>query len=326
MGTCQSCPEVYPRISKVTKFEDINKHYSILSYVISRSKNSIIRQAIDSNGKKYAVKTIDKRKISSVEMLKNEIEISTSLSHENIIKYYNVYENNSKIHIVMDYIDGGDLFDFITNSKQRKCREKQSIDIFYQIASVLYYLHNKAKVIHRDIKPENFLIKILKNKKPQIKLIDFGLACRKSKEITLRCGTEGYFPPEYYTKSQFDEKVDIWAAGLTLLNLLTGAHPFSKIEGKTPLKEQILNKKISFDVISYPELKALCMKMLERDPEKRISAEGALKALDKIKQKVEHSTTAFSENSLDYDMDEIGNIVTVRVTKKNKTNEEFEVS
>ena len=108
-----------------------------------------------------------------------------------------------------------------------------------------------------------------------------------------------------------------------MLNLLTGAHPFSKIEGKTPLKEQILNKKISFDVISNPELKDLCMKMLERDPEKRISAEGALKALDKIKQKVEHSTTAFSENSLDYDMDEIGNIVTVRVTKKNKTNEEF---
>ena len=97
MGGCQSCPEVYPRITKVTKFEDINKHYTISSYVISRSKNSIIRQAVDSSGKKYAVKTIDKRKISSIEMLKNEIEISTSLSNENIIKYYNVYENNSKI-------------------------------------------------------------------------------------------------------------------------------------------------------------------------------------------------------------------------------------
>ena len=248
MGGCQSCPEVYPTITKVTKFEDINKHYTISSYVISRSKNSIIRQAVDSSGKKYAVKTIDKRKISSIEMLKNEIEISTSLSNENIIKYYNVYENNSKIHIVMDYVDGGDLFDFITNSKQKKCREKLSIDIFYQIASVLYYLHNKAKVIHRDIKPENFLIKKQKNKKPQIKLIDFGLACRKSKEITMRCGTEGYFPPEYYTRTQFDEKVDIWSAGLTLLNLLTGAHPFSKIDGQTPLKNQILNKKISFDV------------------------------------------------------------------------------
>lgn len=326
MGVCQSFPEVYPRISKVTKFEDITHHYSISNSIISRSKNSIIREATDSKGKKYAVKSIDKKKVSSLEMLKNEIEISVSLSHENIIKYYNVYETNSKIHIVMDYIEGGDLFDFITNSKLKKCREKLSIDIFFQIVNVLNYLHNKAKIIHRDIKPENFLIKILKNKKPQIKLIDFGLACRKSNDITLRCGTEGYFPPEYYTRTTFNEKIDIWGTGLTLFNLLTGAHPFSKQDSKIPLKNQILDKNISFDIISNNEIKELCMKMLERNPDNRIGAAQALKAIEKIKQKIEYSNTVYTETSDEQEREDIGTIVSVKIKKKNKSSDEFRVS
>lgn len=326
MGVCQSFPEVFPRVSKMTKFEDITHHYSISNSIISRSKNSIIREATDSKGKKYAVKSIDKKKISSIEMLKNEIEIPFSLSHENIIKYYNVYETNSKIHIVMDYIDGGDLFDFITNSKLKKCKEKLTVDIFFQIVNVLNYLHNKAKIIHRDIKPENFLIKILKDKKPQIKLIDFGLACRKTYDISLRCGTEGYFPPEYYTRTTFNEKIDIWGAGLTLLNLLTGAHPFSKQDIKMPLKNQILYKSISFDIISNNELKELCMKMLERNPDNRISAAQAFKAIEKIKQKTEYSTTAFTESIDEIEKDDIGAIVNVKIIKKNKSNDEFRLS
>ena len=109
-------------------------------------------------------------------------------------------------------MEGGDLYSWI---KKKKFTEKQAWHIFLNMIKGLNFLHLKG-VIHRDIKLENILLSN-DNEKPQVKIADFSLAeFYKNKSLTVKCGTPGFMAPEIFENEVYDERVDIFSAGIIL--------------------------------------------------------------------------------------------------------------
>lgn len=289
MGNCNSFPQT-SSLNKTsdtmycTIYNDFNTHFMFLDKIISKNKYSMIKLAKHrTTNKIYAVKIILKH--TSHFQIQNEIGISMQVNHPHIIKYHFIYETILHAYIIMDYSENGDMYDYIINSHTKKISETESINILYQILNVLNYLHNAKGIIHRDIKPNNFLIVNNPNDKTySVKLIDFGFSVKNNNIIknAYQQGTEVYFPPEYYQSNIIlcNEKIDIWATGLVLLNLITGAHPFTT---NFNIKQQILHKQINFTYINNTHLRSLCIKMLDRNPQTRISTSLAYKEISYIR-------------------------------------------
>ena len=241
----------------------------------------------DKNGQTYAIKIIKKKKILKGQLLANEVRIGTKMAHPNILGIKEVYEDMKTISFVMEYCEGGDLFDFITKNPNGKLDDINTIDIFIQILNAINYLHNEVYICHRDIKPENFLITINEQNRPIVKLIDFGLAqyINKGQKMRGKIGTIMYMAPEILKKEPYDEKIDIWSTGIILYNMMTGCSPFTAGDANFKIY-QILNREINFDLIKNDDLRELCKQMMERDPEKRIDARTALEKALLIKRKI----------------------------------------
>ena len=123
-------------------------------------------------GDRVAVKILEKDRISDVadvERVSREIHILKLTRHPNIIQLYEIIETPKQLYLIMEYADGGELFDYIVNKS--KVEELEACNIFQQIISGIEYIH-KLNVVHRDMKPENLL---LDNDK-WIKIVDFGLS------------------------------------------------------------------------------------------------------------------------------------------------------
>lgn len=122
---------------------------------------------------KVAIKAITKKKIASeLKAILSEIEIIKTLDHPNIVKYYETYQNNEFLYIVMEYCPGGDLFDLITKkSKGQALKESIVADIMYDLLKAINHCH-ETNIVHRDIKAENVMV----GEDGWIKLIDFGLS------------------------------------------------------------------------------------------------------------------------------------------------------
>ena len=214
-----------------------------------------------------------------------EISVLKELEHPNIIKIFEYYIDEHYHYIVTELVTGGELYDTIV--KFQKFNEKKAAYIMKQILSALNYLHSKG-IVHRDIKPENILVQNddKKNKnyldEIHIKIIDFGASnfFKENEILTLKVGSPYYIAPEVLNKC-YNEKCDIWSAGVVLYVMLTGNFPFV---GKTSQKlfESIKTGKYKntgkeWEAISK-EAKDLIGKMLELDTHKRISASECLKS------------------------------------------------
>ena len=214
-----------------------------------------------------------------ISTISKEINILKSLDHPNIIKVYEFYKTEKYIYIINELCTGGELFDKIVEVKYFS--EDVARNIMRQLFSAVEYCHEKG-VIHRDLKPENILIESSEEKYRDffhIKIIDFG-TCEilKKNKLTEQIGTSFYIAPEVL-KNGYNEKCDLWSCGIILYILLCGSPPFygknekeifSKIlEGNFTFKHKIWNK------ISY-EGKNLVKKLLELNPDKRLSAKEAL--------------------------------------------------
>ena len=265
----------------------IKTKYKLEEIKIGRGSSGQVLLGSDKEGRAYAIKVIRKKLILNGQLLANEVRIGTKLNHPNILGIKEVYEDMKTISIVMEYCEGGDLFDFIMKSPQKRLDDFNTIDLLIQILSSLDYLHNVLKICHRDLKPENFLISINEQNRPILKLIDFGLAtyiCRGEK-MKGKIGTTMYMAPEILKNEPFNEKIDVWSAGIILFNMMTGCEPFAS--GNEKFKQyQIINKPINFDVIKNDYLRELCQEMLEKDPEKRLDAATSLEKAIIIKRKI----------------------------------------
>ena len=280
------------RISNKTNIDDINKTIKISDHFLGKGLTGITRIGTNSNGEQFAIKSIWKADVAQNEHFKKEIEISLMVENDNIVKCYEIYEDNSFIHFVLELLQGGDLFDHIINSPNRKLDENEVIELLYQMLQALRYLHYDLKVAHRDIKPENFLL-INKNGKNIIKLIDFGFSTFLPENGLMNelLGTPQYAAPEIYKGIPYTTKVDVWSIGIVLYNMINGTHPFNFNNGNQDLiREEVLYKPINFDRFKNPQLKDLAMHLLERDPEKRFNVIQALSALSLMKSDPSQST------------------------------------
>uniref|UniRef100_A0A183CSB0 Protein kinase domain-containing protein n=1 Tax=Globodera pallida TaxID=36090 RepID=A0A183CSB0_GLOPA len=144
---------------------------------------------------KVAVKLIRKSAIENKQDLvriRREIRIMSMLNHPNIIQIYEVFENKDKIILVMEYANGGELYDYV--SKNGSLPEAEARRIFRQITSAVLYCH-KNKVAHRDLKLENILLDARNN----AKIADFGLSNyfgQRHKLLNTFCGSPLYASPE----------------------------------------------------------------------------------------------------------------------------------
>ena len=278
----------------ISKRTDINKYYNITQKILGEGASGIVCIG-EKNGKQFAIKKIKKDKIKALKPFILEAEISLQLKHENIITYYEIYEDSQYISYVMDLGEGGDLFDFIVGCPLGHLPADIVIDLLIQIFGVVDYLHSVKGIVHRDLKPENFMIKINMFNKPQVKLIDFGFATyipKNGEKIREYLGTREYAAPEILEEAGYREKVDEWAIGVIMYNMLTGFEPF---KGNTPseIKDSVLFATIKFDKIEDVDLRELNEKLLNRFVSKRISCQEALREIKRIKVERENYFKGF---------------------------------
>lgn len=136
------------------------------------------------------------------------------LNHENIIKLHEVHESDTSIYLVLELLRGGELFERIV--KRGIYTERDAAILMKKLLSALDYMHCKG-IMHRDIKPENLILKETDNNF-EVKIADFGLATvvTQGDYLFKRCGTPGYVAPEILADEKYDQKVDIFSAGVIL--------------------------------------------------------------------------------------------------------------
>lgn len=252
---------------------------------------------------KYAVKCIKKQQIEGedIKLLKREIQIMKQLDHPNILKLYEVYEDDEKFYLVMELVQGKELFDKIVERGQYS--EKDAAHIVRQILSAVEYLH-KNDIAHRDLKPEN-LLSAGSAEKEVIKIADFGFSKNFGEEkLMTSCGSPGYVAPEVLTCESYDKSVDMWSVGVILYILLCGYPPFYA-DNAPALFKKIMDVQYDFDDPSWEdvseEAKQLIEHLLVKEPEKRFTASQCLghswvtgaDASDKI---LTHAGKNFAEN------------------------------
>ena len=225
----------------------------------------------------YACKELQKKRLSDLESFNAEIELLGQLDHPNIIKLYEIYENNKYIYLVMELCTGGELFDRILSrlDSGKGFTEKEAADIFKQLMSAVHYCHSR-KITHRDLKPENLLLLNEKDDSP-VKVIDFGMSKIFNKDDCMyeRVGTSYYIAPEVL-EGFYDEKCDIWSCGVILYVLLSGFPPFNG-ETDEEIFEAIKKRDLIFpeDVFGSisEEAKDLIKKMLSPSDTRLTAAE-----------------------------------------------------
>ena len=229
----------------------------------------------------FAAKELTKNSLKgkALELLYNEIRVLRELDHPNIIKFYEVHEMPKTVNLLMNHVEGGELIELM---KAQGCyTEGECAKILKKLLETLLFLQNK-KIVHRDIKPQNILVQD-KTDSSSIILADFGLACsmEDTSLLRMRCGTPGYMAPEILNNQAAGnyDKIDLFSMGCIFYRMLTGFAPFAGTSADEVAK---LNKECKLDFESErlkgvsPAARGLLQKMLEKDPNKRISVKEAL--------------------------------------------------
>ncbi|PRW60302.1 kinase [Chlorella sorokiniana] len=216
---------------------------------IGKGKDTVIYSATCPKlgaGRRVAVKVYDKTKVQATKYraIKREIAMMMYFMRKrlpSVVDYYGAFHDDARLYIVMEYCGGGDLLEKLLRDKKAMNEKKVAIEVAYPCLSILQTLH-EMRIIHRDIKLENIFI----DDAGRVKLGDFGLTMSMRQESAISpVGTVEYMAPEVVALPPVDlvisgqikatdipptnEKVDIWALGVTIYELVTGRLPF---EGK----------------------------------------------------------------------------------------------
>nr|QSH71655.1 CBL-interacting protein kinase [Hedychium coronarium] len=221
-------------------------------------------------GESVAIKIFDKDKIlrhKMVGQITREISTMKLIRHPNVIRIYEVIASKTKIYLVLEFVDGGELFDKIAS--RGKLKEEEARKYFQQLINAVDYCHSRG-VFHRDLKPENLLL----DTNGVLKISDFELSAlpqqvRENGFLYTACGTPNYVAPEVVKDKGYDgAKADIWSCGVILFILMAGYLPF---EGSNLMS---LYKKIFKADFSCPNwfstsAKKLIKRILDPNPQSR---------------------------------------------------------
>ena len=242
---------------------------------------------------RVAIKIIKKKKAkpSDMELVRTEIDIMKLCHHPNVVHLLDHFENADYIFIVMEYIRGGRLTDYM-KEKKFHFSEKRAAEIIYEIAIGVKYLH-KYGIIHRDLKPDNIML-TESNDKGHIKIMDFGLSkiLGKKEKTSDGFGTLTFVSPEVLIRKPYNKEIDIWSIGVILYLILSGDLPFDDEEDD----EEKIAKSIVFNEVEFPSKKfgnkskeviELIKRCLTKEPKDRIKIDEIIKS-DWIQSNIIH--------------------------------------
>jgi len=260
----------------ISQTEPLEDFYDILEE-IGRGSSSIVCKCKQKGTEKfYAVKTLKKKEEEKV--IQREVGILLRLDHTNVIKMKDIFETDEKLHLVLELVTGGELFDRIV---ERGCYcERDAANAVRQILDAVAYLHDND-IVHRDLKPENLLYEGTGDDSP-LKLADFGLSkiTPERVELTTLCGTPGYCAPEVLMGKTYGSEVDMWAVGVIAYILICGYEPFYDEIGDQAMFQRILKCDYHFHPEWWGKIsenaKDLVRKLLQFNPAKRLTAKDAL--------------------------------------------------
>ncbi|XP_060731134.1 myosin light chain kinase 2, skeletal/cardiac muscle isoform X1 [Tachysurus vachellii] len=232
----------------------------------------------NSSGLTLAAKIIKARSSKEKELVKNEIQVMNQLDHANLIQLYAAYESRNDIILVLEYVNGGELFDRIIDENYT-LTELDTVMFVRQICEGLRYMH-KMYIIHLDLKPENILcVSRVTNK---IKIIDFGLARKyvPREKLRVNFGTPEFLAPEVINYDFVSFNTDMWSLGVIVYMLLSGLSPFLGDDDNETLNN-ILACHWNFEESEFlgisDEAKEFISKLLVYNKSWRIGAGEALK-------------------------------------------------
>ncbi|XP_069463167.1 myosin light chain kinase 3 [Ambystoma mexicanum] len=231
-----------------------------------------------SSGLTLAAKIIKVKSAKDREEVKNEINIMNQLSHANLIQLYDAFECKNSFTLIMEYVDGGELFDRIADENYT-LTELDAILFARQICEGVYYLHQQY-ILHLDLKPENILC--VNHTGNQIKIIDFGLARRyKPREkLKVNFGTPEFLAPEVVNYDFVSFPTDMWSFGVITYMLLSGLSPFLG-ENDTETMNYIINCNWDFNAEAFEqvsdEARDFISQLLVKEKSGRMSAAQCLK-------------------------------------------------
>lgn len=244
---------------------------------LGRGAFATVRKAIKKEtGEHFALKVVRKKGMDeyNLKALESEVNIMQQIHHPNIVVLHDLFDTPNHLHMIIDLLAGGELFDRIV--EVGSFSERQAAQIIAQITEALSYLHS-MNVVHRDLKPENLLYES-KDPDSPIKLVDFGLAKQGEDPLRTPCGSPAYVAPEVLERRPYGPPVDWWSLGVILYILLCGFPPFH--DEHNNLKK--LYKKIRKGQYSFPRpywdnisdnAKDLVRKLLDTNPNTRANAE-----------------------------------------------------
>lgn len=232
-------------------------------------------------GQDVAVKVIPKCKMTTaiaIEDVRREVKILRALTgHKNLVQFYDAFEDEENIYVVMELCEGGELLDKIL-ARGGKYSEEDAKMVMVQILSVVAYCHLQG-VVHRDLKPENFLF-TSNDEHSTLKAIDFGLSdyVKPDERLNDIVGSAYYVAPEVLHRS-YGTEADMWSIGVITYILLCGSRPFwSRTE--SGIFRAVLKADPSFDEDPWPSLSSNAVdfvkRLLNKDYRKRITAAQAL--------------------------------------------------
>ncbi|GBB86679.1 hypothetical protein RclHR1_13050008 [Rhizophagus clarus] len=206
-------------------------------------------------------------------LIRGEVAVLKKLNHVNVVKLFEVLDDpsNDSLYMVFEMCENGVLMDINVNKKTTPFPEDKMRLYFREMILGFEYLHNNG-IVHRDIKPDNLLL----SKDGVLKIVDFGVSemfVKGNDKMKKSAGSPAFMAPELCIAHHGEisgQAADIWSMGVTLYCLAFGCLPFEK-DNMLDLYESIKNDEFNIPEGTDPDLEDLFHKILEKDPEKRIT-------------------------------------------------------
>lgn len=261
-------------ISANGRFEE---HFALLPQILGAGAFATVRVAIRRHScARVAVKSLTKEGLSASdwENLRREVHVHASLDHPNIVRLERVFESSNVVHLVMEVLSGGDLFNRVLQTTG--LAEPESARVSAQLLRALAYLHTRC-IAHLDVKLENVVYEAHGSKR--VKLIDFGFATafKPGELLQRKCGSAQYAAPEIFSNDSYDEKVDLWSLGSVVYCMLLATPLYSGSHSELAWKHQVgrVDYAPGFTRLSS-RAQDFVRSLLTVEPEDRASAEEAL--------------------------------------------------
>jgi len=216
----------------------------------------------------FALKEITAATVAQMthpEQLQQEIDIHRAVDHPSILKCWSAFEDGGSTFLLLEFLEGGTLYQLM--QREKVVKEPEAARVFTDVIIGIHYLHTNS-FMHRDLKPENILLTLDR----RAKIGDFGWSTMvTAQQFILECGSPAYFAPEMVDHCGYDQRVDVWASGILLYEMLVGYSPFASALTETETRKRISTMDFGYGAwFNVPaEVQPLLRNLLRREPSER---------------------------------------------------------